>query len=336
MLVSKRIRYLLFFIGCVGVMLVEHPAYNGVTVAACFTWLATVFCLLFLFYLLLIANTRLLIPGFLDRQLFGFYAAGLFGSTWLYASFTQHYNGFLHNTIFHDEIVHTRGGFWDHYIYGLCCTVIVSMMYLTKKWADQEDQMKNSKINQLQTELKYLRSQINPHFLFNGLNTVYGHIHPDNSQARDMMVQFSDLLRYNLYEADVDFISVQKEIKYLRNYVDLEKARSNDNVKVSLTIEIENGDARIAPLIFMAFVENAFKHASRGDNMENEIIIDVVEKDNRISFNCKNTFEESDNGKGGIGLTNAVRRLDLLYKDKYKLDIDKSNQIYNVHLDLIL
>jgi len=336
MFVSKRISYLLFFIGCVGALLIERPVYNGDTVLTCFTWLATVFCLLLLFYLQIIANTKLLIPWFLDRQLFSFYTAGIFASTWLYASLLQHYNEILHNTIFHDEVVETRGGFWDHFVYGLCCTVIASMMYLTKKWADQEDQMKNSKINQLQTELKYLRSQINPHFLFNGLNTVYGHISPDNNQARDMMVQFSDLLRYNLYEADVDLISLQKEIKYLRNYVDLEKARSNENVKVILNIEIENGDSKIAPLIFMAFVENAFKHASRGDNIENRIIIDVAEKNNRIIFNCKNTFEEGDNGKGGIGLTNAVRRLDLLYKDKYKLDIDKSNGIYNVHLELSL
>lgn len=336
MFVSKRISYLLFIIGCVGALLIEQPRYNGVSVATCFTYLATIFSHLTLFYLLIIANSKLLIPWFLDRQFFSFYTAGLFGSAWLYASLLQHYNGFLHNIIFHDEIVQTRGGFWDHLIYGLCCTVITSMMYLTKRWADQEDQMKNTKISQLQTELKYLRSQINPHFLFNGLNTVYGYIHPDNSQARDMMVQFSDLLRYNLYEADVDFISLQKEIKYLRNYVDLQKARSNDNVKVSLTIEVENSDAKIAPLIFMSFVENAFKHASRGDNIENRIVIDVNEKNHRIDFNCTNTFEDGDNGTGGIGLTNAVRRLDLLYKDKYKLDIDKSNGSYSVHLELVL
>lgn len=336
MFVSKRISYLLFLIGCVGALLIERPVYNGDTVLTCFTWLATVFCLLLLFYLQIIANTKLLIPWLLDRQLFSFYTAGLFASTWVYASLLRHYNDILHNTIFHDPIVETRGGYWDHFIYGLCCTVITSLMYLTKKWAEQEDQMKNTKINQLQTELKYLRSQINPHFLFNGLNTVYGHISPDNSQARDMMVQFSDLLRYNLYEADVDQISLQKEIKYLRNYVDLEKARSNENVRVSLNIDIENADSKIAPLIFMAFVENAFKHASRGDNIENRITIDVVEKKNRISFNCQNTYEEGDNGKGGIGLTNAVRRLDLLYKDKYKLEIDKSNGLYNVHLDLTL
>jgi len=196
--------------------------------------------------------------------------------------------------------------------------------------------VKNSQINQLQTELKYLRSQINPHFLFNGLNTVYGYIDMGNRQARDMMVQFSDLLRYNLYEADVDLIELEKEIKYLKNYVALQKARSNDNVEVSLKINYQNGNVKVAPLIFMAFVENAFKYVSRGDSGRNEVSITLNEEDGKIEFTCENSCdEETEAVTGGIGLNNAVRRLELLYRDRYKLNIVKQENRYQVNLTLM-
>jgi len=210
------------------------------------------------------------------------------------------------------------------------------MLYITQKWSEQQEQVKNSQINQLQTELKYLRSQINPHFLFNGLNTVYGYIDMSNRQARDMMVQFSDLLRYNLYEADVDMIALEKEVKYLQNYVALQKARSNDNVQVTLKVNYQNGAAKIAPLIFMAFVENAFKYASRDDNAVNSIIIGLTEEAGRIDFTCDNSYDEAESVAGGIGLNNAVRRLELLYKDRYQLDIKKELNIYQVHLTITL
>jgi two-component system LytT family sensor kinase len=150
------------------------------------------------------------------------------------------------------------------------------------------------------------------------------------------MVQFSDLLRYNLYEADVETIALEKEIKYLENYVALQKARSNDNVEVSLIVGYKNRNVQIAPLIFMAFVENAFKYASRGDRMSNRIVIHLKEENGQIHFTCENSFEESETSSGGIGLNNAARRLELLYKDRYKLDIKKEQNIYSVDLTLSL
>ena len=208
------------------------------------------------------------------------------------------------------------------------------MLYITQKWSEQEERVKNIQINQLQTELKYLGSQINPHFLFNGLNAVYGSIEMSNSQAREMMVQFSDLLRYNLYDADVDMIALEKEVKYLENYVALQKARSNDNMGVNLIVSYKNGNVKIAPLIFMAFVENAFKYASRDDNMNNRIIISLKEEGGQIHFTCENSYDETEKTSGGIGLNNANRRLELLYKDRYKLDITKKQNIYDVDLTL--
>jgi sensor histidine kinase YesM len=336
MFLKKRISYLLFFIAYIGALVIEKPVYSVDSVRACFSYMFTIIIHFSLFRLIILVNSALLIPYLLARKRFGLYASGLLASIWFYTFLISRYNGFVHNVLFHDKPIGTSAGFWDNFVYALCCTVIASMLYITQKWAEQQEQVKNSQINQLQTELKYLRSQINPHFLFNGLNTVYGYIDMSNSQARDMMVQFSDLLRYNLYEADVDLIALEKEVKYLQNYVALQKARSNDNMQVTLKVNYKNGGVKIAPLIFMAFVENAFKYASRDDSAVNSIIIGLTEEENRIDFTCDNSYDEAEPSPGGIGLNNAVRRLELLYKDRYQLDIKKEKNIYHVHLTLTL
>jgi two-component system LytT family sensor kinase len=323
--VKRKYTYLLFFIAYVGALIIEKPEYNygAMTVKECFSYLITVLLHFVLFALMITANSSILIPYLLDKKRFGLYFLGLGGSVLLYAVLAGHYNGFLHNRIIHDRPIDISGGFWENLVYALCCTVIVSMLYITQKWSEQQEQMKNSQISQLQTELKYLRSQINPHFLFNGLNTVYGSIDMSNRTARDMMVQFSDLLRYNLYEADVDMIELDKEIKYLKNYVALQKARSNENVQVTLDTNYQEGGIKIAPLIF-----------SRGDDT-NRIFITLNERNSKIDFICENTCdEETDPATGGIGLNNAVRRLELLYKDRYQLGIKKENNIYRVELTL--
>lgn len=333
---KKRTAYLLFCAAYIGALVVEKPVYTGETVLSCFSYLGTIFTHLFLFGSLIFINNSFLIPNLLDKKFFGAYAFALIGLIFLYATSMNHYNSFLHETVFNDEMTQTDSGFWDNLIYGTCCTVITSMLYVTRKWAEQQEQVKNSQINQLQTELKYLRLQINPHFLFNGLNTVYGSIDMGNSLARNMLVQFSDLLRYNLYEADVDMIAIEKEIKHLRNYVALQKARSNDNMQVTLDIHYADGSVKVAPLIFMAFVENAFKYASRDDQAVNRILISLKQQPGKIDFVCENTYDDGESSEGGIGLTNATRRLELLYKDRYRLDIKNENNVYHVELTLTL
>jgi two-component system, LytTR family, sensor kinase len=332
---KKRTAYLLFCAAYIGALVVEKPVYAGESVLDCFSYLFTILVHLFLFGLLILANNSFLIPNLLEKKLFGAYALTLISLVFLYTFLMGRYNSFIHTTVFHDQLIETSSGFWGNFVYGMCCTVITSMLYVTQKWAEQQEQVKNSHINQLQTELKYLRLQINPHFLFNGLNTIYGSIDMGNSQARNMLVQFSDLLRYNLYEADVDMIALEKEIRYLRNYVALQRARSNDNMEVTLDINYQDGSVRVAPLIFMAFVENAFKYVSREDKAINRIVISLKQKPGKIDFVCENTYDEGTSSPGGIGLMNATRRLELLYKDRYQLDIKSENNIYRVQLLLM-
>jgi two-component system LytT family sensor kinase len=323
--IKKKYIYLLFFIAYIGAVAITKPGYpyEVMTVKACFSYLLTVIVQFILFALTMMTNNRVLIPYLLDKRRFGFYFLAWGGLGFLYALLAVHYNDFMHLQILHDRPIDLSAGFWDNLVYALCCSAIATMLFVIQKWAEQQDQMKNSQINQLQTELKYLRAQVNPHFLFNGLNTVYGYIDQNNRQARDMMVQFSDLLRYNLYEADVDLIELDKEIRYLKNYVALQKARSNENVDIQLDILCNSGSVR-----------NAFKYVSRGDGA-NRVSITLNQKDGLLAFTCENTFDEEVQPEtGGIGLTNAERRLELLYKDRYQLAVTKDNNIYQVVLTL--
>jgi LytS/YehU family sensor histidine kinase len=331
---KKRTGYLLFVAAYIGALVVEKPVFIGETVLQCFTYLGTLFTHLLIFSLLVWTNNSFLIPRLLEKKFLGAYAAALIGLILLYATAMGHYNGFLEAIAFHYQSTETSSGYWDNLVYGTCVTVITSMLYVTQKWAEQQEQVKNSQINQLQTELKYLRLQLNPHFLFNGLNTIYGSIDRGNSSARNMLVQFSDLLRYNLYDADVDQIAIEKEAKHLRNYAALQKARSNDNLEVTLDLNYTDGNVKVAPLIFMTFVENAFKYASRSEKAINRVMISLNQTPGKIFFECTNTYDEGESSTGGIGLTNATRRLELLYKGRYKLEIKNENNIYIVQLIL--
>lgn len=225
---------------------------------------------------------------------------------------------------------------WNSLVYGIWFIVVSSMLYISQNWYDHQQHVKNIEINQLQTELKYLRAQMNPHFLFNGLNTVYGFIDIGNQQAREALLQFSDLLRYNLYEADVDLVDLGKEATYLENYVALQKARSSRNLQIALLIEIEDKIIKIAPLLLIPFVENAFKFSSHEEDRENTIAIKLIQKGNHITFECANSYEEDQRSEGGIGLNNVKRRLELLYKDHYIINIKSEDKVWYVKLTLTI
>lgn len=224
---------------------------------------------------------------------------------------------------------------WNSFLYAVWFAVISSMLYITQAQHDDKQELKNIKINQLETELKYLKAQINPHFLFNGLNTIFGFIDKNNQQAKDALLQFSDLLRYNLYEADVDKIDLGKEVGYIENYVAIQKAKSDSNLKIDLNVTIGNNGVKIAPLLFLPFVENAFKYVSRDEQDNSAIRISITYENDIITFECENSFEDVATEAKGIGLENVKRRLDLLYKDAHELFIWNRRNVWLVKLNLM-
>jgi LytS/YehU family sensor histidine kinase len=231
-----------------------------------------------------------------------------------------------------DEPMRLSDYFTLNFAYSIWFILISTMLFFTQQWAEQQQRVKNIEINQLQTELKYLRSQVNPHFLFNGLNTIYGNIDLRDQAARNVVVRFSNLLRYNLYEAAVDLVPLAKEAGYLADYVELQKARSNPNVEIGLEVDMEDPGVAVAPLILQPFVENAFKYCTREEGRANYVRIGLRQTGRQLIFTCVNSCEDQPAGPGGIGLVNARRRLELLYRDSHRLRAGMEGDHYFVEL----
>lgn len=189
-------------------------------------------------------------------------------------------------------------------------------------------------------ELNYLKVQINPHFLFNSLNSLYTQMEIGSGDAKGTLSSLADLLRYQLYECDADFIPIAKELAYLKNYFNLQRIRK-DNCKTELTLEEPQKGLLIAPLLLIPFIENAFKYVSDRDENDNFIKVNISFRDTKLIFDCINTTDGLEmntlpTDDKGIGLANVRKRLELIYKNKYHLQLGIANEQYEVILMLDL
>lgn len=194
-----------------------------------------------------------------------------------------------------------------------------------------------------EAELKLLKAQLNPHFLFNTLNNLYGLSVIKSDKLPNLMLKLSDLLRYSLYETKDAFVPLEKEIVYLENYMSLEKIRLEDKTIIQLSKTGNLALKKVAPMLLIVFVENAFKHLGSTKDGKSNVSVSINEKDDKIYFTCANTIDAVDiqeenleKGRSGIGLSNVKRRLNLMYPYKYQLDIDKNDLTFNVRLTLEL
>jgi len=187
-----------------------------------------------------------------------------------------------------------------------------------------------------ETELSFLKSQINPHFLFNSLNSVYFLINKENLEARNALHKFSDMLRYQLYEVKGTKIPIEKELSYLKDYVDLQKLRKDENYSIEFNCSPEVKGFSIEPLLLIPFVENAFKHISHKAGSTNFVKLDMTRSNGHFNFMIENSKETERTTElhGGIGLNNVKRRLELLYPEKHELLINNKGHIYKVDLKL--
>jgi LytS/YehU family sensor histidine kinase len=189
-------------------------------------------------------------------------------------------------------------------------------------------------------ELQYLKMQIHPHFLFNTLNTIYGFALKQSEQTPEIILKLSNLLDYILYQVNKPKVSLKEEVLHIREYVDLEKIRFQDTLRVIFKSGEIDETKEIAPMLLMPFVENAFKHGSLDEGfLRIEIIISATH--NQLQFSIKNSFmedeeeeEEEEGKKAGIGLENIRKRLELHYKGNYELAIHKTDKWYTAELSL--
>ncbi len=211
---------------------------------------------------------------------------------------------------------------------------------LVKKWNHTQQRQQVLEKEKLETELKFLKYQFNPHFLFNTINSIFFLIHKDPGMASSALGKFSELLRYQLYDCNETQISLANEITYLKNFVALEKLRKKADLRVQLEIEEEGkGYLGIAPFILMTFVENAFKHVSKHRDNANWINIKLYFKTERtLVFEVTNSTsgDRAEQNEvihyGGIGLKNVKRRLALIYPQQHQLEIKNESKHFAVKL----
>ncbi len=189
----------------------------------------------------------------------------------------------------------------------------------------------------LETELKYLRNQTNPHFLFNTLNNIYALARKKSDETADVVMKLSKLLRFMLYDTAKPLITIREEIKMLEDYIDLEKIRYNDKLTLSFLKDINDAKEFISPLLLLPFVENAFKHGASESRFASFIDIEIKVHDSILKFTVKNTKESNCQKCEGtpIGLNNVKRQLELLYKD-HDLQVLNETSIFIVLLTINL
>lgn len=204
---------------------------------------------------------------------------------------------------------------------------------LFKNFTEQSLQLEKVKVDQLETELKFLKSQYHPHFLFNALNTIYFQVDEKNKEAKQSIEQLSDLLRYQLYDIEQE-VTIEQEINYLRSYLAFQQLRMTERLVLDMYLDPELKEQKIHPLLFQPLIENAFKYV-RG---EYSIQLEMKLNGNQILFEIKNSISPSQNTNNkknkGIGIENLKRRLDLLYPNKYNLEIKQTESIFVVKMSI--
>ena len=217
----------------------------------------------------------------------------------------------------------------------------VTAIKLAIDWTKQRQYLAATSEMLLENELKYLRSQIQPHFFFNTLNNLYSLTIDKSDKAPDLILKLSDLMKYFLYETGKEFQTLKNEISHIKDYIDIEKLRYDEALKVNFKIDGKSKKVLIKPLILIPLVENAFKHGARNSTKNGYIDITLKTTKTLLDFRVENSFEKQTKKIkaqiGGIGLTNLKKRLELNYgPDFYSLDIIKEKNKYIAHLKVKL
>jgi two-component system, LytTR family, sensor kinase len=212
--------------------------------------------------------------------------------------------------------------------------------YFGKAWFTNQQLEAERKNENLETELKFLKSQLNPHFLFNTLNNIYSFTYIKDERAAPMLMKLSEMLRYMLYDCNEALVSLEKEIQFLKNFIDLQKMKTNKLQNIDFQLEGNMYVVSIAPLLLLPFFENSFKHSDLDINANGfiKISLQVVDKQ-QLYFEMQNTKRKTRSNQkenSGIGLENVKKRLELLYPQKHEFKIEDTEDVFKVKLRLIV
>ena len=233
--------------------------------------------------------------------------------------------------------------FYAIYLGSLLNSLVINIIFCVLRFINEHYRMaqEHAKLQRvhLEDELRLLRSQINPHLMFNVLNHIHILMKKDADKADDLLMRYSDVLRYQLYEANRETVSLGKEVDYLKDVVDVETVRWGAELKVDCSWNIEDSTVKISPLLLIPFVENAFKHVSRLPSEIGYVNIALDQRGNTLRFvveNSRNGQAPRKKNASGLGLENARKRLNLLYPGKHELLVQKTETVYKTTLIITL
>ncbi|MEZ5013267.1 MAG: sensor histidine kinase [Chitinophagales bacterium] len=235
------------------------------------------------------------------------------------------------------EMAHARKAYYLPMIVQMIIvtSIPLSLKFTRRFYRLRDEKTELEKLN-VSLQLNYLKAQVNPHFLFNTLNNIYSLALQKSDKSPEMILKLSDLMRYMLYECDVEKTELTRDIQFLQDYIDLEKIRHGEKVKIQFDIQGNTGGHLIPPLLLLPFVENAFKHGVQSQVGDAWVQIDLETTEHSVFFFVKNN--KPLNGRvgrsGGIGIENAKQRLQLIYPDSHALHISETGDMYSVSLTL--
>lgn len=197
--------------------------------------------------------------------------------------------------------------------------------------------VRNEKIlteQKLETELKLLKAQINPHFIFNALNNIYSLTYTQAQNAPDAVLKLSEMLRYVFYDCSKNHVSLNQEIQYIENFIAFQQMKSEHSQKITLETKLNGNKTELAPMLFIPFIENAFKYSRIEDEEGAFVHIMISSENNKILFFMENSIppENKPLPGSGTGIKNVQHRLDIVYKNKYELNISETKENYSVYL----
>jgi len=284
-------------------------------------------------------NSLYNVPYLLNKKKYVQFGLSLIGGVVICAALRVPVSMLVNKYLFKVSIAHFNivNTFFDSFVNILFWLVLILTAKMITEKISSQRYIEQIELEKAENELNFLRAQFNPHFLFNSINSIYAHIDKSNKDARDMLLVFSEMLRYQLYECNVGQIELDRELNYLRNYISLQKSRIDERIRVSFYAFEVNGNIKVAPLLLITFIENAFKYVGFNECRENRIDIQLQYNDGVLSFttfNTKDSFIDHSERSSGLGIANAKRRLELLYPGKHSLKINERENDYTVTLTL--
>jgi len=288
-------------------------------------------------------NIELLLPTLGNRKRILFYLLSLITIIILFAWINYNFFDNWSAKVFPDYFFISYFTFREIVLFFIVYIIITMLLKLSKSWflvSWLQKELLEKEKQKTVVELKALKAQINPHFFFNTLNSIYSMALDKDDRLPGTVLQLSDLMRYFLYVSRDNFILLEKDLTVVKEYIALQKLRSNPQLDIETKISGEISDQQIAPLLLITFLENAFKHGAKGSSGNTFIKLDIKVEKNKLNFtleNNKGIIDKVNTGDhNGLGLENVKRQLELLYPGKHLLNIKDEQDRFVVALQLSL